>query len=304
MANTPLVNHWWNVPLYVTARGLTTSLMPHPTGRSFQIDFDFVDHRARHRHRRRRPQRSMPLRAGPVADFYAEVMARSTSSGCRTADLADAGRDRRRHPVRPTTTQHARLRPGRGRSGSGWRSCRWTGCSRGSAAGSSARSARCTCSGARSTSPSTRFSGRTAPPHPGGAPNCGPHVMREAYSHEVSSCGYWPGPPTARASSTPTPTPSPPATATRRASPRSALVRRRARRVRAALHRRAHRARPRRGAARVPAVSTYEAAADTADWDRPAPRALSRAQRHDRAVIDPPISGVFARRWPERWKYR
>lgn len=39
----------------------------------------------------------------------------------------------------------------------------------------------------------TRFSGRTAPPHPGGAPNCGPHVMWEAYSHEVSSCGYWPG---------------------------------------------------------------------------------------------------------------
>ena len=38
----------------------------------------------------------------------------------------------------------------------------------------------------------TRFSGRTAPPHPGGAPNCGPHVMLEAYSHEVSSCGYWP----------------------------------------------------------------------------------------------------------------
>lgn len=40
---------------------------------------------------------------------------------------------------------------------------------------------------------STRFSGRTAPPHPGGAPNCGPHVMHEAYSHEVSSAGYWPG---------------------------------------------------------------------------------------------------------------
>lgn len=39
----------------------------------------------------------------------------------------------------------------------------------------------------------TRFSGRTAPPHPGGMPNCGPHVMHEAYSHEVSSAGYWPG---------------------------------------------------------------------------------------------------------------
>ena len=40
----------------------------------------------------------------------------------------------------------------------------------------------------------TRFSGRAAPPHPGGAPNCGPQVMWEAYSHEVSSAGYWPGP--------------------------------------------------------------------------------------------------------------
>jgi hypothetical protein len=39
----------------------------------------------------------------------------------------------------------------------------------------------------------TRFSGRTAPPYLHGAPNCGPHVMLEAYSHEVSSCGYWPG---------------------------------------------------------------------------------------------------------------
>jgi hypothetical protein len=39
----------------------------------------------------------------------------------------------------------------------------------------------------------TRFSGRSAPPHPGGMPNCGPHVMHEAYSHEVSSAGYWPG---------------------------------------------------------------------------------------------------------------
>ena len=44
LAQTPLVNHWWNVPLYVTARGLTTSPMPFE-GRTFEIDFDFVDHR-------------------------------------------------------------------------------------------------------------------------------------------------------------------------------------------------------------------------------------------------------------------
>src|SRR6185312_3526907 len=38
-----------------------------------------------------------------------------------------------------------------------------------------------------------RFSGRIAPPHPGGAPNCPPSVMREGYSHELASCGFWPG---------------------------------------------------------------------------------------------------------------
>lgn len=44
LAQTPLINHWWNVPLYVTARGLTTSAMPYET-RTFEIDFDFIDHR-------------------------------------------------------------------------------------------------------------------------------------------------------------------------------------------------------------------------------------------------------------------
>src|SRR5690606_5579843 len=73
LANEPLVNHWWNTTLYVTASGLTTSLMPHPTGTAFQIDFDLRDHRldvstvdgAR---------RSLPLEDRPVADFYRSVM--------------------------------------------------------------------------------------------------------------------------------------------------------------------------------------------------------------------------------------
>ena len=44
LAHSPLLNHWWNVPLYVTARGLTTSLMWSGDGRGFQIDFDFLAH--------------------------------------------------------------------------------------------------------------------------------------------------------------------------------------------------------------------------------------------------------------------
>ena len=73
LANEPPTNHWWNVALYVSARGLTTSLMPHPTGPAFQIDFDLVDHRldvitvAG-------DTRSLELESLPVADFYAAVM--------------------------------------------------------------------------------------------------------------------------------------------------------------------------------------------------------------------------------------
>ena len=44
---TPLVNHWWNVPLYVSARGLTTTAMPYRDGRVFEIEFDFIDHKLR-----------------------------------------------------------------------------------------------------------------------------------------------------------------------------------------------------------------------------------------------------------------
>src|SRR5207237_9574568 len=72
MALTPLINHWWNVTLYVSARGLTTSPIPYQ-GRSFEIRFDFIDHEVivettdgetKHMH----------LVARPVADFYRELL--------------------------------------------------------------------------------------------------------------------------------------------------------------------------------------------------------------------------------------
>ena len=44
MVDTPLINHWWNVTFYVSSRGLTTSLIPHPTGPAFQVDFDLCEH--------------------------------------------------------------------------------------------------------------------------------------------------------------------------------------------------------------------------------------------------------------------
>src|SRR5205085_10170330 len=72
MAQTPLINHWWNVPLYVTARGLTTSAMAYQ-GRAFQIDFDFIDHQLLIRCDDG-AQTSIALVPRSVADFYKEVM--------------------------------------------------------------------------------------------------------------------------------------------------------------------------------------------------------------------------------------
>lgn len=72
LAQTPLVNHWWNVPLYVTARGLTTSVMPYKD-RSFEIDFDFIDHQLLIKCNDRATE-TIALAPRSVADFYGEVM--------------------------------------------------------------------------------------------------------------------------------------------------------------------------------------------------------------------------------------
>ena len=192
LANEPLRNHWWNSTFYLTARGLTTSLMPHSSGPSFQIDFDFAAGRldiltvtgA---------QRSLRLEARPVADFYDAVM--------RALDELEVPTEIWPVPVEiagaiPFTDDrvHAAYDPEAVRRF--WMALvevervfkifgsRFVGKS----------SPVHLFFGALDLA-YTRFSGRPAPPHPGGAPNCGPHVMREAYSQEVSSCGYWPGPP-------------------------------------------------------------------------------------------------------------
>jgi hypothetical protein len=192
LANEPLSNHWWNSTLYVSARGLTTSLMPHPTGPAFQIDLDFVDHRldittvAGTR-------RSLALGPIPVADFYAAVMGLLDELGVATTmwpvpvEIAGA------IPFADDRV-HASYDPGAVRRF--WLALvdmeRVFKTFRTHFVGKS--SPVHFFWGALDLA-QTRFSGRTAPPHPGGAPNCGPHVMWEAYSHEVSSCGYWPGPP-------------------------------------------------------------------------------------------------------------
>ncbi|MGA2530179.1 MAG: DUF5996 family protein [Acidimicrobiales bacterium] len=190
MANTPIVNHWWNVPLYVTARGLTTSLIPHGYGPGFQIDFDLHDHKLKLA-TERGGRSSFPLESRPVADFYAELMARLDELGVGTRiwpmpveiEGAIAFTDDLVHTTyEPDQAYDFWLLLVQAQRVFELFRSRFVG----------------------KASPIhlfwgaldlavTRFSGRPAPPHPGGAPNCGPQVMHEAYSHEVSSCGYWPG---------------------------------------------------------------------------------------------------------------
>src|SRR5437899_5881803 len=73
LAKAPMMNHWWQVPLYVTCRGLTTSPIPHESGRSFQIDFDFIDHRLLILVSDGRLQ-SLELAPCSVAEFYRQIM--------------------------------------------------------------------------------------------------------------------------------------------------------------------------------------------------------------------------------------
>ncbi|MGH9133443.1 MAG: DUF5996 family protein [Ilumatobacteraceae bacterium] len=190
LARTPTMSHWWNVPLYVTSRGLSTSMFP-VDGRGIEIAFDFVDHRLDIT-ASDGEQRTMPLAPRAVADFYAELMGllddlrASTPIWTMPVEIPDAI---------PFDEDDVHASYDRDHVERFWRALiemvRVFEQFRSEFVGK--------------VSPVhlfwgaldlavTRFSGRTAPPHPGGAPNCGPHVMHEAYSHEVSSAGYWPGP--------------------------------------------------------------------------------------------------------------
>jgi hypothetical protein len=188
MAGTPPANHWWHVPLYLTSRGLTTS--PIPDGdRTFQIDFDFIDHRLEIT-TSDGDGRSLALRQVTVADFHAETM----------ATIGDLGIQVKIWPVPvevpepipfPDDRVHATYDPI-------WAHRFWCALVQ---ADRVAKAFRDDFLGKASPVhffwgsfdlASTRFSGRTAPPHPG-APGVPEFITREAYSHECWSAGWWPG---------------------------------------------------------------------------------------------------------------
>jgi hypothetical protein len=189
LAHAPMVNHWWQVPLYVTCRGLTTSPIPYG-GTSFQIDFDFLDHIVRLQTSKGDIE-TVVLGPRSVADFYTEIMGRLRGLGLETRIWTMPVEIPEAIPFEQDTT-HASYDPEYVTRL--WRILvqvdRVLTKFRGQFLGK--------------VSPVhffwgsfdmavTRFSGRAAPRLTSNSPNLGAWVMQEAYSHEVSSCGFWPG---------------------------------------------------------------------------------------------------------------
>ena len=189
LAQTPWINHSWHVTLYVTARGLTTSPIPHG-GSMFEINFDFVDHHLRIDSSEGR-QRAIELRPRSVADFYRAVMSALTelelpvSINTMPNEIQDPIPLDRDEEHRSYDAEYANRF--------------WRVLVQADRVFKDFRSDFCgKCSPVHFFWGSfdlavTRFSGRAAPPHPGGIPHLPDAITREAYSQEVSSLGFWPG---------------------------------------------------------------------------------------------------------------
>lgn len=184
LEQTPLVNHWWNVPLYVSARGLTTSAMPYED-RIFEIEFDFIDHLLLIKCSDG-ASKTLRLRPQSVADFYAEVMSALRELGMEIliwttpvevpdpipfeddTDHASYDAEYANRVWRALVKMDEVLKEFRARFIGKVSPVHFFWGSFDMAV--------------------TRFSGKTAPPRPGAD-----LITREAYSHEVISHGWWPG---------------------------------------------------------------------------------------------------------------
>jgi hypothetical protein len=186
---TPPVNHSWHCTFYLTARGITTSPIPHGT-RSFTVDFDFVDHRLMIT-TTDGGQRDVALEPQSVAAFYSRVMQELGRLDLPVHIVAKPNE----LPIAVPFAEDDKPRPyDRDAVNRFWRvlsqADRVLKIFRGRFIGK--------CSpvhlfwGAMDLAV-TRFSGRKAPLHPGGIPNLPDRITQEAYSHEVSSCGFWSG---------------------------------------------------------------------------------------------------------------
>ena len=191
VARLPWLNHSWHVALHISARGLITPLISCGAV-ALQLEFDFLSQELVVRTTEGR-ERRIPLTAGPVAGFYRHVMDALTALGAPTRivarpnELADATpfeEDRTSRAYDPHAARDLWLALVQMHRVFGRFRTRFLG----------KNSPLHVFWGAFDLA-STRFSGRRAPLHPGGAPNLPDAVTREAYSHEVSSAGFWPGDP-------------------------------------------------------------------------------------------------------------
>lgn len=184
LALTPLENHWWNVPLYVTPRGLTTSPIPFQQ-RTFAVDFDWIAHQLLIR-TSDGEERTIRLFARSVADFYQEYMAALRSLGIEVSihrtpvefdDPIPFDEDQRHASYDAAYVENfQRVLTGVDRALKEFRS-RFLG-----------KSSPVHFFWGSFDLAVTRFSGRPSP-----LPPDVDAVTREAYSHEVISCGFWPG---------------------------------------------------------------------------------------------------------------
>lgn len=189
LVQTPWTNHSWHVTLYVTARGLTTSPIPHGFN-TFEIRFDFIDHKLRVL-KSDGSGRDLKLEPQNVAQFYERTMSilreLNVPVSINTApnEVVDAIPFERDDKSRAYDAEYANQF--------------WRVLVQADRVFKEFRSRFCgKCSpvhffwGAPDLAV-TRFSGRPAPPHPGGFPHMPDAITREAYSQEVSSLGFWPG---------------------------------------------------------------------------------------------------------------
>jgi len=189
LVQTPWINHSWHVPLYLTARGLTTGTIPHDD-QIFQIDFDFFDHQLRIVTSAGQ-ERTVALQPRTVADFYQAVMAALEELEIPVRIHTTPNEIPDAIPFEQDDTHGAYDAEAAQRfwrvllqSDRVFREFRSHFCGKVSPVhffwGSFDLAV-------------TRFSGRSAPPHPGGIPNMPDDVAQEAYCQEVSSAGFWPG---------------------------------------------------------------------------------------------------------------
>ena len=191
LSQTPWLNHSWHVTLYPTVCGLTTSPIPYEN-RSFQIDFDFIDHQVLVK-TAEGEERKIPLQGQSVKEFYVSVLAVLGELGIHVQineipnevmDPIPFSQDHTHATYNPEyATRFVRALLHINRVFNHFRTGFLGKCSPIHFFWGSFDLA------------VTRFSGRPAPPHPGGVPALPDAVTREAYSHEVSSAGFWPGGP-------------------------------------------------------------------------------------------------------------